>query len=110
MTPPLPGLRAERELRGLSQAELARLAGCCRQTIYSCEAVNSGHRVSLEIVWRIAAALNVSVETLKGETMTEIFARRRDEVARMLLGYRAIHYVGRGGRKKKEVHCGDSVG
>jgi hypothetical protein len=39
----------------------------------------------------------------------EALAEQRRSTAKLLLGYRAVPYHG-GRKKKKEAHCGDSVG
>jgi DNA-binding XRE family transcriptional regulator len=56
------GVREQRLLRGLGQAELAELAGVTRQTVGAIEAER--HSPSVDAAMRIARALGVSVETL----------------------------------------------
>jgi DNA-binding XRE family transcriptional regulator len=56
------GVREQRLLRGLGQAELAELAGVTRQTVGAIEAER--HSPSVDAAMRIARALGVSVEIL----------------------------------------------
>jgi hypothetical protein len=57
----------------------------------------------------IARALGTTVQILQAESVVEALAEQRRETAKLLLGYRAVPYHG-GRKKKKEAHCGDSVG
>jgi putative transcriptional regulator len=61
-TPPSNRLRVLRAERGLSQAELASLAGVNRSALCRWEAGETEPRVGLAL--RLAAALRVSVEDL----------------------------------------------
>lgn len=54
---------AAREQRGLTITELAARAGLTRQTIYSIE-TRPGHRPTLEVLRKIARALEVPIEEL----------------------------------------------
>lgn len=58
-------VEAIRERRGLTRAELATKAGLARQTIYSVEC-DPAHKPSVEVIVKIAQALDVTVDELLG--------------------------------------------
>ena len=84
-------VRRLREARGLSQAQMARLAGLPRPTWASLEA--GGANPTLGVLARTAAALSVSIEELIGPPRTaarrfaagEVPERRRQGIASALL-------------------------
>ena len=63
-TPTASRLRSRREIFGISQGALAELAGLTRQTVNAIEAGRS--TPSVEVAFRLAAALDSSVEALFG--------------------------------------------
>ena len=64
----MKNLKAIRKSKGISQAELGRKTGICRQNICEYEKGRSGG--TIESALRIAKALNVSLDELCGEEIT----------------------------------------
>ena len=64
----MKNLKAIRTSKGISQAELGRKTGICRQNICEYEKGRSGG--TIESALRIAKALNVSLDELCGEEIT----------------------------------------
>lgn len=90
---PLPRLREIREAQGLSRPQLAALAGCSVGTVEVAEGLRACKRsIGWWVVQQLAGVLGVSIETLRGETAVQSFVRRREEIGRFLLEYRAVHY------------------
>lgn len=71
MTPIEVNLRSFREKKGLSQAELGKLAGVRQGTVSNLE-TGKGRRVDLDILERLAKALGVKATDL----LTEARGRR----------------------------------
>lgn len=58
-------LAAARAARGITQRELAQLAGCSKSTVVTCEGAVAG--ISLGIACEFARVLGVKVSDLTGE-------------------------------------------
>lgn len=59
-----PKLQAARERAGLTQAELAAMVGISRQTVGAIE--TGRHGTSFELACKLADALGVRIESLRG--------------------------------------------
>lgn len=99
---PLPMLRRFRELRGWSRAQLAEATGLSVSTVQRAEADTKGgrRRMAFETAQRVAEALEVDVGSLGAGSELEVAERQRQAVAKLLLGYTAVHYPSRPGPRK----------
>jgi DNA-binding XRE family transcriptional regulator len=62
----LPNVRPLRQIQGLTQVELAEMAGCTAENLRRIESEIDGRRASAALARRIAAALGVDLKLLRG--------------------------------------------
>lgn len=75
-------IRKFREKKGLSTNDVSRLTGISQSTISKLE--NGKRKANLEILEKIAVALEVSVDRLTGDSVSSIIENRLEETGMTL--------------------------